>query len=275
MTRKVSCIVPARLASNRFPGKMLHRLLGTPIVVHTLRRAQEAGCFDEILCLTDSHAIRDAVVEAGFRAELTGPAANGTERIGKYHDYIAHDLIVNLQGDEPVFSPQALRLLYRALTLEPDSVHVLVHDRPASREDLADPNRCKAGLDAEGHVLDFYRLAPHLSGGAGALAESRLQMGSYGYHKAYVRRYAMAAPSGLELSESHELLRDLGAAPVRAHVCPFPSQAVDVPQDAEIALALLQQGLPATGASPGAPKEVPAGSAEGPFNMAIIAEIQN
>ena len=114
--------------------------------------------------------------------EITGPAANGTERIGKYHDYIANDLIVNLQGDEPVFSPQALRLMYRALTLEPEIVHVLVHEHRVSLEELANPNRCKAALDANGMVLDFYRRSPRVPA-----AESRLQMGSYGYNKAFVR----------------------------------------------------------------------------------------
>ncbi len=261
MTRKVSCAVPARLASNRFPGKMLHPLLGIPIVVHTLRRAQEAGCFDEILCLTDSHAIRDAVVDAGFRAELTGPAANGSERIGKYHDYIANDLIVNLQGDEPVFPSQALRLICRALVLDPESVHVLVHDHPASQAELDNPHRCKTGLDADGRVLDFYRGKPHVA--AGLLAESRLQMGSYGYSKTYVRKYAQGAQSGLELSESHELLRDFAAAPIRAHACPFLGQAVDVPEDAAAALALLQRAS-AGGAS------WPADNAEADPNMVII-----
>ena len=240
MARKVSCIVPARLASVRFPGKMLHPLLGTPIILHTLRRAQEAGCFDEVLCLTDSTDIRDVVAAAGgFRVEMTGPSSNGTDRIGKYHDFVANDLIVNLQGDEPVFSPQALRIMFRALTLEPDKVHILVHDRTATVNELANPNRCKASLDANGMVLDFYRRVTRKPG-----VESRLQMGSYGYSKDYVRKYAQGAPSGLELSESHELLRDLGAARIRAHACPFPSQAVDVPEDLEAALALLRRGFP-------------------------------
>ena len=240
MTRKVSCVVPARLASLRYPNKLLQPLLGTPIIIHTLRRAQEADCFDEVLCLTDAKEIRDLVADSGFRVEITGPAANGTERIGKYHDYIANDLIVNLQGDEPVFSPQALRLLYRALILEPEIVHVLVHEHLVSLEELANPNRCKAALDANGMVLDFYRRSPRVS----SAVESRLQMGSYGYNKAYVRKYAEGAPSGLELSESHELLRDLKSAAIRAHPCPFASQAVDVPQDLDAALALLRSGFP-------------------------------
>lgn len=239
MSPKVSCVVPARLASSRFPGKMLHPLEGIPIVVHTLNRAREAGCFDEILCLTDSKDIRDEAAGAGFRAELTGPAANGTERIGKYRDFVANDLIVNLQGDEPAFEPRALRLLHRALILQPDVVHVLVEQTLASAEDLANPNRCKAGLDAQGYVRDFYRRAPRRP-----VSESRRQMGAYGYAKAFLRRYAMGAASALELSESHELLRDLESAPIRAHPSPYLSQAVDVPEDAEDALALLRERFP-------------------------------
>jgi 3-deoxy-manno-octulosonate cytidylyltransferase (CMP-KDO synthetase) len=223
---------------------MLHPLQGIPLIVHTLRRAQEAGCFGEILCLTDARVIREAVEAAGFRACLSGPAANGTERIGKYADLIAHDCIVNLQGDEPAFPPQALRILCQALILEPGKVHLLVEDQPLRGEDLANPNRCKTGLDESGHVLDFYRREPRVP-----VFESRLQLGAYGYHKDYVRKYAEIIPSAPELSESHELLRDLGMAPVRAHLSPFPSQAVDVPQDAEIAEALLRRGLQASGAA--------------------------
>lgn len=241
----ISCVVPARLASSRFPGKMLHPLLGAPIIVHTLRRAREAGCFDEIVCLTDAREIGDAVAAAGFRALLSGPAANGTDRIGKHLDLIRNDLIVNLQGDEPAFAPAALRLLARALALAPGEVHILVEDGPAHPEDLANPHRCKAGLDATGHVSDFYRTSPRVP-----VAEARLQFGAYAYAKGFLRRYAALAPSGPEISLSHEMLRDLALAPIRAHACSWVSQAVDVPGDAERALALLERDFAA--AAPGA-----------------------
>lgn len=237
-------MIPARLASSRFPGKMLHHLLGTPLIVHTLRRAREAGCFDEIVCLTDARAIRDVVEEAGFRASMTGPAANGSDRIGKYVDLVRNDLIVNLQGDEPAFAPGGLRLLARALAAEPGKVHVLVEDRPAGPETLANPHRCKAGLDAAGLVLDFFRRAPRLP-----IAEARLQMGVYAYRKDYLRRYAEIIPSPAELSESHELLRDLGLAAIQAHPCPWHGQSVDVPADAGLAEEMLLRFAPAaTGA---------------------------
>jgi 3-deoxy-manno-octulosonate cytidylyltransferase (CMP-KDO synthetase) len=213
---------------------MLHPLLGVPLIVHTLRRAREADCFDEILCLTDARVIRDAVEEAGFRAAMTGPAANGTDRIGKYADLVRNDLIVNLQGDEPAFEPAALRLLAAALGEEPGKVHILVEEHPVAPSDLANPHRCKAGLDATGHVAEFFRRVPRAP-----IAEARLQSGAYAYGKGFLRRYAEIAPSEAEISESHEMLRDPGLAPIRAHACAWRSQAVDVPADAELALELL------------------------------------
>jgi 3-deoxy-manno-octulosonate cytidylyltransferase (CMP-KDO synthetase) len=232
-------VVPARLASSRFPAKLLHPLLGGPLVVHTLNRAREAGCFSEIVCFTDAAAIRDTVAEAGFEARLIGPAANGTERIGRYADLLRHSLVVNLQGDEPAFPPRALRLLAEALRREPGTVHILVEDHPASAEHLENPNRCKAGLDASGMVLDFFRRAPRVP-----VREARLQFGAYAYSKEYVRRYAATAPSEREASEAHEMLRDLSLAPIQAHPCPWPGQSVDVPADLARAEELLMRFAP-------------------------------
>lgn len=241
MASAVSCVVPARWASSRFPGKMLMPLAGEPLILHTLRRAQAADCFAEILCLTDSENILAVVRKAGFRAELSGPAANGTDRIARNLRTISNDLIVNLQGDEPVFPSAGLRLLCQALQADPYSAHVLIHDRDLSPEEIANPNRCKAGLDESGRVLDFYRAQPHDSVSKRLpIVLSRLQMGAYGYAKAYLRKYAALPVSPLELSESHELLRDLGLAQVQSHGCAEQSQAVDVPQDLEEAALLLR-----------------------------------
>src|SRR5438105_11828005 len=115
MREPVACVVPARLNASRFPAKLLHPLAGTPVILHTLRRAESAKCFSELLCLTDSDEIKAVVEKDGFRAVLTGAAANGTDRIGRNLKSIASDLIVNLQGDEPVFPIEALRILAREL----------------------------------------------------------------------------------------------------------------------------------------------------------------
>jgi len=256
---KVSCVVPARLASTRFPGKMLHPLLGAPLIVHTLRRAQEAGCFDEIVCLADAPAIREVVEEAGFRVLPTGPAANGTERIAKHVDLIRNDLIVNLQGDEPAFPAEGLRTLCAALRKHPDLVHLLAHEDLPSAADLANPNRVKIAVDALGFARDFVRVSgpvegPRMPGASTSPAPLtyHLQSGAYGYSRAYLERYAALPRSAREEELSHEILRaaphQSGWAPLRAHLSK-PGVPVDVPADLAAAESALN-ALRAEGARP-------------------------
>jgi 3-deoxy-manno-octulosonate cytidylyltransferase (CMP-KDO synthetase) len=246
----VACVVPARFAASRFPGKLLQPLDGVPIIVRTLRRAAAAGCFSEIICLTDSQEISAVATAEGFSTVLCGEAANGTDRIGRNLDKIPADLIINLQGDEPVFPLDGLRILRDALLSRPARAHTLVHAEAPSPEDLANPHRVKAALDAEGCVIDFYR-----SEFARPCASIRLQMGAYGYGKDFLRRYAAHPISTREIAESHELLRSLDLAPVQANACRGVSQAIDVPQDLEKAAALLRRGLGGGPQTPNHPAE--------------------
>lgn len=237
---QVSCVVPARLAASRFPGKLLFSLQGEPLILHTLRRAEAANCFAEILCLTDSEKILKVVRSAGFRSELSGPANNGTDRISRNLSTITYDLIVNLQGDEPVFPIEALRLLSQVLIADPDSAHIIVHGEPLTQTEINNRHRCKAGLNAQGQVVDFYRSQPHIfKNNLEPMINSRLQLGCYGYSKKYLRKYLAHGVSELETQESHEMLRNLNLAPIQAHLCHEASQSVDVPQDLEDARALL------------------------------------
>jgi 3-deoxy-manno-octulosonate cytidylyltransferase (CMP-KDO synthetase) len=228
----VTCVIPARLDSGRFPGKLLAPLAGVPVVVHALRRAREAGCFARVVCLTDSPEIAAAARADGCEALLGGPARNGTERIARSLEAFATDLIVDLQGDEPVFPPEALSLLAEGLRARPDWVHVAVHG--ASPEERANRHRVKVGLDAEGFIVDFFREAPRVP-----IRAARLQMGAYGYSKEWLRKFAASEPSPRETSESIELLRLADFWPLRAQESPRPCQAIDVPQDMDAALALL------------------------------------
>ncbi len=248
----ISCVVPARFASSRFPGKMLHLIQGIPLIVHTLRRAEAAEIFSEILCLTDSEKILSIVRQAGFRAELSGPADNGTDRIARNLLTVSNDLIINLQGDEPIFPLDALRTLAEALKEDPSRAHLLYHDRELTEAEIHNPNRCKVLIDSESLVVDFYRAHPHIPMLGKSLLESQpdspfldstsqpelkafsfLQLGAYAYSKNLLRLYGSAPISGLEQSESHEMLRDLKLFAIRAHPCHEISQAIDVPQDLE------------------------------------------
>jgi len=243
MQARVACVVPARLGSTRFFGKLLAPLFGKPVVVHALERAAAAGCFDRVVCLTDSAEIGAAVAAHGFEWALSDEAANGTERIARSLAAldalgIDADLFVNLQGDEPAFPEEGLRALCAALRREPDAVHLLVHEDAPSAEEIANPNRVKVAVDAEGRIAGFFRAAPANRGLAAAAL--RLQLGAYGYSRAYLAAYAALPPSSAEIELSHEMLRAPGLAPLRAHPS-RPGASVDVPEDLSAAQAALER----------------------------------
>ncbi len=230
--RTLACVVPARLGSSRFPGKLIQELEGRPVILHTLQRAVSAGCFTKVICLAEDELIVNMAQAAGFEAQLSPPAANGTDRIACNLTNINADLVVNLQGDEPVFPLEPLRNLAAALQSKPDWVHTLVHENQPTLDDMGNPHRVKAYLDENGFIQDFIR-PPQQEG------HFRLHMGVYGYSLAYLRRYAETSPSSREMEEGIELLRNLKLAPIKGHHSLMHGQAVDVPEDLEKAKALL------------------------------------
>jgi len=238
MSAGVTCVVPARLGSTRFFGKLLTPILGKPVIVHTLERARGAGCFDRVVCVTDSQEIGEVVASYGFEWVLSGEAANGTERIARALNHATlrdADLIVNLQGDEPAFPEEGLRTLAAALKAEPEAVHILVHEDEPSTEDLANPHRVKVAFQSCGSFAGFLRAVPD-----GARAEAhRLQLGAYAYHRDYLLKYAALPPSTDEIALSHEMLRAPGLVTLRAHPS-RPGASVDVEADLAAARAALE-----------------------------------
>ncbi len=234
MQPRVACVVPARLGSTRFFGKLLTPIFGKPVVVHALERARGAGCFDAVACLTDSPEIGAVVAEHGFEWVLSGEASNGTDRIGRNLaalDALGIDaeLFVNLQGDEPAFPEEGLRTLCAALRREPDAVHLLVHEDEATAEELENPNRVKVAVDADGLATGFFR-GRAVAGGRTGGTSCRLQLGAYAYSRSYLAAYAALPPSPDEIALSHEILRAPGLARLRAHAA-RPGASVDVPED--------------------------------------------
>ena len=131
----VHCIVPARMGSSRFPGKPLVKILGKEMIVRTMERAVRAECFDRIVCATDSEEIAGVVSRAGFEFVLTGPAATGSDRVAMAAQELGLDLVVNLQGDEPLVEPSVLRDVASALESHPDEwVTVACPLNPAEAE---------------------------------------------------------------------------------------------------------------------------------------------
>lgn len=229
----VSCIVPARMGSSRFPGKPLFKLCGKEMIVRTLERAALAECFDRIVCATDSDEIAEVVSRAGFEFLLTGEAATGSDRVAAAARALDLDLVVNLQGDEPLVEPILLCEVARALAEHPDCWVTVAC--PLKPEDIPLKTVVKV-LVENGFAVDFRREIPVED------APRWFQhQGIYAYSRKSRDEFTSLSQNKLELERSLEQMRIMGIRPIRIVQSPYESISVDVPSDANAVEALLYE----------------------------------
>jgi 3-deoxy-manno-octulosonate cytidylyltransferase (CMP-KDO synthetase) len=233
---KFTVIIPARYASTRFPGKPLADLAGKPMVVHVCERAAKSGA-SSVHVATDDERIARAVRAHGHGAVMTrADHASGTDRLAEAARKLElrdREIVVNVQGDEPLISPKLVTRVARMLDLRKSaSVSTAchpIHDEAAA----ASPNVVKVALDAEGYALYFSRSRipyPRESGAA-----CYRHAGIYGYRVAFLRKYARLKPAPLEKAEALEQLRVLWHGyriAVAVSETDIPP-GVDTPQDLE------------------------------------------
>lgn len=228
----VHCIVPARMGSSRFPGKPLIKLCGKEMIVRTLERARMAGCFERIVCATDSDAIAAVVAKAGFEYVMTGPAATGSDRVAEAARLLNLDLVVNLQGDEPLVEPSVLCDVARTLEQHPDCWVTV--SCPLNPAEVGLKTVVKI-LVKDDFAVDFSRNIPAEG------AELWLQhQGIYAYSRLSRDEFASLPQNSLELERSLEQMRILGKRPIRVVRSRYPSVSVDVPSDARTIENLLK-----------------------------------
>ncbi len=235
-------LIPARFASSRFPGKPLADIGGKPMVVRVCERAAQSGAA-AVAVATDDGRIRDAVERAGYRAILTrADHPSGTDRVAEAAAALGlgpDEVVVNVQGDEPLIPPQLVREVAAMLGshAEADVATAChpVHDAAS----LDNPNVVKVVLDARGYALYFSRARipyPREAGGAWLR-----HAGIYGYRMGFLQRFPGLAPSPLEQAEALEQLRVLWHGyriAVAVHAGDIPP-GVDTPQDLEAVRRML------------------------------------
>ena len=219
----VHCIVPARMGSSRFPGKPLVKIAGKEMIVRTLERALLAECFERIVCATDSEQIAEVVSKAGFEFLLTGACATGSDRVAEAARALDLDLVVNLQGDEPLVEPSVLCDVASDLSANPDCwVTVACPLNPA---EACVKTVVKVKVE-NGLAVDFTRMVKPEE------AESWYQhQGIYAYSRVARDEFSSLPQNPVELERSLEQMRILGRRPIRIVQSPFPSVSVDVPSD--------------------------------------------
>ena len=231
----VHCIVPARMGSSRFPGKPLVKILGKEMIVRTMERAVRAECFDRIVCATDSEEIAGVVSRAGFEFVLTGSAATGSDRVAMAAQELGLDLVVNLQGDEPLVEPSVLRDVASALESHPDEwVTVACPLNPAE----AELKTVVKVLVKDDYALDFTR-----SVAVEDASRWFQHQGIYAYSRRCRDEFSSLPQSEVEKERSLEQMRILGKRPIRIVQSPFPSVSVDVPSDVAAVEAALTRAF--------------------------------
>lgn len=229
----VHCIVPARMGSSRFPGKPLVKIAGKEMIVRTLERALLAECFERIVCATDSEQIAEVVSKAGFEFLLTGACATGSDRVAEAARALDLDLVVNLQGDEPLVEPSVLYDVANDLAANPDCWVTVAC--PLNPSEACVKTVVKVKVE-NGLAVDFTRMVETED------VHSWFQhQGIYAYSRAARDEFSSLPQSPVELERSLEQMRILGRRPIRIVQSSFPSVSVDVPSDVCSVDALLHK----------------------------------
>lgn len=209
---RVLVVIPARYGSSRFPGKALADLEGLPLIVHTVANAQGMKLADQILVATDDKRIEAAVNRAGYRAEMTGEHFTGTDRIGEIASRHAAEIILNLQGDEPLLNPADADALVQAMLDHPDlDIGTCAHPF-SSEESWRDANTVKVVVDRRGQALYFSRAAipGAFPGGEETGFRTALRhVGIYAFRRRALEKFLTLERTPLEVSEGLEQLRAL------------------------------------------------------------------
>lgn len=248
-------IIPARMASQRLPGKPLADLLGKPLVLHACERARESGAAD-VLVATDNEQIMQICKSVGFHAEMTNVGhASGTDRIAEVvmrHEWDDSKIVVNLQCDEPLMPSEDIRQVAQMLDSREDAQIATLCTPIHELQDYLNPNVVKMVSDQAGNALYFSR-APipwnREGASAGLGSQQRWQgslrhIGLYAYRVSTLLRLAGSSSCETEQLEKLEQLRALWLGmKISVDVArETPGPGVDTPEDLARVARLLQEG---------------------------------
>lgn len=230
---RIVAIIPARMNSTRFPGKMLASETGKPLVQYAWERARACARIHEAIIATDSELIRDAATKFGARCVMTrSDHPNGTSRICEAIANIDADIIVNVQGDEPEVEPELISAAIDALESDSGASIATIVSPFGSHEDPANPNIVKCAVAINNRALYFSRaLIPFVRDAGRARAEPLKHVGLYVYRRAFLQAFVGLAPTPLEQTEQLEQLRALeNGFAIAVARCVAKSHGIDTPE---------------------------------------------
>lgn len=240
---KITAIIPARYASTRFPGKALADIGGRPMIQHVYERACEASLVSRVIVATDDTRIADAIRLIGGEAVMTSTShETGTDRLAEVAHGLDTDIIVNVQGDEPLISPEMIDQAIEPFLHDPALQMGTLKTRIKCLHDFLSPNVVKVVTGADGCALYFSRSPlPFFRDKWQDLKDESFangkllcykHVGLYVYRRDFLLEYAAMPPTFLEISEKLEQLRAIeNGIRIRVIETEFESIGVDTPDD--------------------------------------------
>ncbi len=244
---KVVAVIPARYHSNRFEGKPLALINGKPMIQHVVERAMEVDVLSMVVVATDDQRIAEAVEDFGGKVVMTGrDHASGTDRLAEAAellDIAEHDVVVNIQGDQPLFPPEVVNQVAGPLLADP-ALHMstLIYKiiRP---EEIDDPNHVKTVFDCHSNALYFSRSPiPFQRNPEEPVKPTYYKhLGFYAYRKGFLLTFVGLPEGEWERFEKLEQLRALEYGyTIRVVETQHDSIEVDTPEDALRVEAMLK-----------------------------------
>lgn len=236
---KVYGIIPSRFGSSRFPGKPLAILAGKPLVAWVVDAVRKATTLDEVIVATDDERIAAAVQQYGGRAVMTpSELPSGTDRIAvAAGDFADDDILVNIQGDEPLIDPKLIDELVAKLKGDERWSMATAVTPIKSAADLAAKTVVKVVLDRDDGAMYFSRAPIPCDRDNEADLASGLyvrHLGIYAYRGAFLRKYVVEKPCAVEMTEKLEQLRALWmGAKIAVVKTDDEGIGVDTPEDAK------------------------------------------
>lgn len=227
--KKVIAIIPARYQSSRFPGKPLALILGKPMVQWVYERISMAKNIDEVYVATDDQRIYDTVKEFGGRAIMTGECECGSARVFQASEFLAADIILNVQGDEPMIKPEMVDELISAFD-DPDVDMATLKKEISDDADIKNPNIAKVVTDINQNAILFSRsVIPYNRDNTDITYYKHI--GIYGYKKEFLKKFVEMPQTRMEKAEQLEQLRVIeNGYKIRVIETKYQSIGVDLPE---------------------------------------------
>jgi 3-deoxy-manno-octulosonate cytidylyltransferase (CMP-KDO synthetase) len=246
-------VIPARYGAQRFPGKPLTPIAGKTLVQRVYEQAAKAKRLDKVIVATEDTRILEAVEAFGGDVLLTSPeCATGTDRVAEVALAYDCDLVVNIQGDEPLMRPEMIDQLVEAMQSDLKCVMGTLARKLESAANLDNPNVVKVALAQNGNALYFSRsripfVRDAKSGDSTEwlkLAKFYKHLGIYAYRREFLLKFVRLPQSELEKTEKLEQLRALeNGFAIKVLVTPHDSIGVDRPEDVELVEEILRSQL--------------------------------